>query len=62
MEENKLTVWITRLLWEFNWYWKFMCADKNNDKNKTSLPSIPFHSSYLFLNCWKTSKPMSLKF
>ena len=30
-----------RLLLEFNLYWKFMCTDKNNDKNKTNLPPPP---------------------
>ena len=49
-----------RLLWEFNSYSKLMCTDKNNDKNKTNLPS-PFHSSDSFLNFWKTAKPMTLK-
>ena len=59
--ENKLTVTVKILLWEFNIYWKFMCTDKNN-KKKTNLPPLPFHSSYSFLNCWKTTKPMTLKF
>ena len=40
IEENKLTVMIERPLWEFNLYWKFMCTDEKNnkDKNKTNLP------------------------
>ena len=34
------------LLWEFNLYWEFMCADKNNDKNKKNLhPPSPVPSS-----------------
>ena len=32
-EENKSTVTIKRL------YWKFLCTDKNDYKNKTNLPS-----------------------
>ena len=44
IEENKLTVLIKRLLWEFNLNWKFTCADKNNDNNKTNLSSPSFHS------------------
>ena len=61
IKENKLTVMTKRLLWEFNSYSKLMCTDKNNDKNKTNLPSS-FHSSDGFLNFWKTAKPMTLKF
>ena len=38
---NKVTVIIKRLLWEFNLYWKFMCMDKNNDKNNEPTPT-PF--------------------
>ena len=48
IEENKLTVMIKGLSWEFNLYWKFMCADENNNKNKTNLPQ-PLTLS--FLNC-----------
>ena len=34
-----LTVMIKRRLWEeFNSYWKFMCTDKNYDKNNKKLP------------------------
>ena len=51
-------------MWVFNLYWRFTCIDKNN-KNETNLPSPPFHSSYNFLNCWKTNitiKSTTLKF
>ena len=44
VEENKLTVAIKRLMWEFNLYQKLMCIDKNNHKKKTeslSLTSTP---------------------
>ena len=61
-EENKQKVIIKRLAWEFDSHWKFMCTDKNNDKTKRNLPPPPFHSSYSFLNCWKTTKSMTLKF
>ena len=37
MEENELTVTITRLLWELDLCCKFMWTDKSNDKNKTIL-------------------------
>ena len=40
-EENKMRVMMKRLLCEFNLYWKFMCTDKNNDKNKKKLPHPP---------------------
>ena len=40
-----------RLECEFDLCWKFMCTDKNNDKNEMDLPPPPFHSSYSFLNC-----------
>ena len=36
-----------------------MCADENNNKNKTNLPQ-PLTLS--FLNCKETSKPITLKF
>ena len=39
MEENKLAVMKKKLLWEFKLYSKLTCTDKNNDKNKTNLPS-----------------------
>ena len=44
IEENKLTVMIKNILCEFDLFWKFMCTDENNDKNKTNLfltPSTP---------------------
>ena len=44
IEENKWRVMIKRPVWEFNLYWKFMRADKNNYKNKTNLPIPPFQS------------------
>ena len=34
IEENKLTVVIKRLLWEFDLHCKFMCTGENNDKKK----------------------------
>ena len=43
--ENNLTV-IKRLLWEFNLLGKFMCEDKNNDKNKTNSP-LPLRLQFL---------------
>ena len=36
-EEKKLTIMIKKLLWEFNLYCKFMCAEENNDENKKKL-------------------------
>ena len=62
MKENKLTVTIKRILQELALYWNFMCRYKNNDRAKTNLPPPLFHSSYSFLNGWKTSKSMTLKF
>ena len=64
VEENKLIVMIRRLLWEFNLYWKFTCADEENGKNKKNLPLPSPHPlpSYSFLTCLKTAKPMPLKF
>ena len=62
IEENTLTVKIKRLLSEFSSYQKFMCTDKNNDKSKANLRPLPFHSSYSFLNCSKSTKLMTLKF
>ena len=58
IEGNKLTVMINRLLCEFQ-YWKFRCTDENNEQNEVT-PS--FHSSYSFLNCWKTFKSMAVTF
>ena len=36
IEYNKQKTTIKRLAWEFNLYRKFICTDKNNDKNKTN--------------------------
>ena len=36
IEYNKQKTTIKRLVWEFNLYRKFICTDKNNDKNKTN--------------------------
>ena len=44
LEENKRKVTIKY----FNFYWKFMCTGKNNDKKKMNLLPLSFHS---FLNC-----------
>ena len=35
IEENKKKVTVKILALEHNLYWKFMCTDKNYDKNKT---------------------------
>ena len=35
MEDNKLTVTIKVLFWEFYLYGKFTCRNENNDKYKT---------------------------
>ena len=35
IEENKFTVTIKILLWEFNLYYKLMYTAENNDKSKT---------------------------
>ena len=48
IEENKLTVTIKRLL-QFNLYLKFLCTDKNNDKNKTNLPLLTSTPVTVFL-------------
>ena len=48
IEKNKQKVTIKRLVREFNLYWKFLCTNKNNDKNKTNFSPPLFHS---FLNC-----------
>ena len=53
IEENNWKVTIKRLAWDFNLYWKFMCAYKNSDRNKVNWCPPPFHS---FLNCWKIAK------
>ena len=39
-----------------------MRTDKNNDKNKTNLPPLPFRSSSRFLNSRRTTKPINSKF
>ena len=62
IEENETKVTIKRPVWEFNLYWKFMCTDKYNDKNKANIAHLPFHSSFSFLYYWKTTKSMALKF
>ena len=59
IEENKQKIVIKRLVWECILYWQFMYTDKSNDKNKTKLLLPSFHS---FINCWKTTKSMNLKF
>ena len=38
--KNELTVMTKRLWREINLYWKFMCTDKSDKKNKTKLPSL----------------------
>ena len=57
VEENKYKVKIKRLVWEFNLYWKFMCTDKNNDKNKNSPSTAVYGFSgfqFIFINVyWK---------
>ena len=47
IEEYKLTVLTKILICKFNIFLKFMCTDKNNDQNKTNLPPLPFHFSYV---------------
>ena len=41
IKENKWEVGIKGVVWESKFYWKHMCADKNNDKNKMNLPPPP---------------------
>ena len=41
---------------------KLLCTEEDIDKNKNKLPPPSPHSSFSFLNCWKTTKAMSLKF
>ena len=53
VEENKLTVMVKSLFREFSLYWKFMCISKNNDKNKTSLPTPPFTTVTVLLSAEK---------
>ena len=38
---KKLTVTIKRLSWEFNFYWKFISKDEDNDKNKKNMLPLP---------------------
>ena len=59
--ENKLTVTIKRLSWDSTLYWKFMCTDKNNEKNKTN-NHLPLYTPVTAFLIEKTSKPMTLKF
>ena len=59
-EENKFTVTVKMLSWEFNLNWKYVCTDQNNDKNKKTF-LYPIHSSHNFLNWWKAIKTMTLK-
>ena len=40
---------VKRLVREFNFYWKFVCTDKNNDKNKTNLPPPASTPAIVFL-------------
>ena len=61
-EENNQKVKIKRLVREFNLYWKFICTNKNNDKNKMNIHPSPFYPNYSFLNCWKNTKSLTLKF
>ena len=56
-EDNKMTVTEKILLWEFNSYWKFMCTDENNGKNKTCVQIPPPTPVTVFLI---TAKLLSL--
>ena len=49
ISENKQKVVVKRLVQEFNFYWKFVCTDKNNDKNKTNLPAPASTPAIVFL-------------
>ena len=49
-----------KFLCEFNLYWKFMCTDKNNSKNKANFPPLP--STPVTVVLVETTKPMILKF
>ena len=62
IEENKQKFKLKRLAREFNLCWKFICTNKNNDKNKMNIHPSRFYPSYSFLNCWKTTKSRTLKF
>ena len=46
IEENKLTVIIKIILLKLNIFWKFMQAEKNNDKNKNNLPPPPLQLQF----------------
>ena len=60
IEQNQLKATIKRFVQYFNLYWKFMCAVKNDDKNKMDFSPPSFHS---FLTCWKGSQSTkTLKF
>ena len=48
---------IKRLMYELNLYRKFTCTDKNNDKNKTSLPPPPSTPVTVFLIAEKLLSP-----
>ena len=49
-----------KFLCEFNLYWKFMCTDKNNSKNKANFP--PLLSTPVTVVLVETTKPMILEF
>ena len=53
IEKSKQKVTIERLVWEYNLYWRLMCTDKGNDKNKTILPSPPSTPVTVFLSAEK---------
>ena len=59
---SKLTVMI-KAFYENLIYIEDLCAQtkKTLMKTKQTYPLL-LHSSYSFLNCWKTTKPMTLKF
>ena len=60
-QENKLTITIKRLFYENSIYIRNLWA-QTKIMTKTNLPSLPFDSSFTFVNCCKTAKPMTLKF
>ena len=64
MVENKLTVTIETILWELNLYCKLMSTNEKLKTTQTYLyhPPQPVNSSYSFLNWWKTTKPVALKY
>ena len=61
IQENKLTVMIKRLFYENSIYIRNLWA-QTKIMTKTNSPSLPFDSSFPFVNCCKTAKPMTLKF